>query len=204
MELYLKVRRAVMIDGMSRRSAAAYFGINRKTVDKMLVFPEPPQHGRSGRSYGGKLTGLTEIIDQILSDDRTVHAKQRHTGLRIFERLRDEHGFTGGITIERIGAILDVIEAWIEGTAFFGCNFVRAAAEYSDPGHPIGEQAKEHKQALLALISDQLEGQPEDACDYLASEILLIIEGAISVAQVGYDTAPVAVARRLIALVLKG
>jgi len=105
---------------------------------------------------------------------------------------------------ERIGAILDVIEAWIEGTAFFGCNFVRAAAEYSDPGHPIGEQAKEHKQALLALISDQLEGQPEDACDYLASEILLIIEGAISVAQVGYDTAPVAVARRLIALVLKG
>jgi AcrR family transcriptional regulator len=105
---------------------------------------------------------------------------------------------------ERIGEILDVIEAWIKGTAFFGCNFVRAAAEYSDPGHPIGEQAKEHKQALLALIADQLEGRGEDARDNLASEILLIIEGAISVAQVGYETAPVAVARRLIALVLKG
>jgi transposase len=100
-ELYRKVRRAVMIDGMSRRSAAAYFGINRKTIDKMLVFPELPQHGRSGRSFSGKLSGLTEIIDQILSDDRTVHAKQRHTGTRIFERLRDEHGFTGGITIVR-------------------------------------------------------------------------------------------------------
>lgn len=100
-ELYLKVRRAVMIDGLSRRSAAAFFGINRKTVDKMLVFPEPPQHGRSGRSFSGKLSGLTEIIDQILSDDRSVHAKQRHTGTRIFERLRDEHGFTGGITIVR-------------------------------------------------------------------------------------------------------
>ena len=49
-ELYQKVRRAVMIEGMSRRNAAAYLGINRKTVDKMLVFPEPPQHGRSGRS----------------------------------------------------------------------------------------------------------------------------------------------------------
>jgi transposase len=100
-ELYLKVRRAVMIDGVSRRGAAAYFGINRKTVDKMLVFPEPPQHGRSGRLFSGKLTGLTEIIDKILTDDRTVHAKQRHTVLRIFERLRDEHGFTGGITIVR-------------------------------------------------------------------------------------------------------
>ncbi len=28
-----------------------------------------------------------------------VHRKQRHTAKRIFERLRDEHGFTGGQTI---------------------------------------------------------------------------------------------------------
>ena len=46
MELYQKVRRAVMIDGMSRRSAAKYFGIDRKTIEKMLVFPAPPPHGR--------------------------------------------------------------------------------------------------------------------------------------------------------------
>jgi hypothetical protein len=32
-ELYQKVRRAVMVDKMSRRSAARYFGIDRKTVD---------------------------------------------------------------------------------------------------------------------------------------------------------------------------
>lgn len=69
MELYQKVCRAVMIEGMSRRGAATYFGINRKTVEKMLVFPEPPQHGRSGRSFSGKLTGFTEIIDKILTND---------------------------------------------------------------------------------------------------------------------------------------
>ena len=100
-ELYLKVRRAVMIDGMSRRSAARFYGINRKTVDKMLAFPAPPEHGRSGVSYRRKLSGFTETIDQILEDDRSVHAKQRHTAVRIFERLRDGHGFTGGITIVR-------------------------------------------------------------------------------------------------------
>ena len=100
-ELYQKDRHAVMIDGMSRRWAATYFGINRKTVNKMLVFPEPPQHGRSGRTYSRKLAECTEIIDKILADDRTVHAKQRHTATRIFERLRDEQGFTGGITIVR-------------------------------------------------------------------------------------------------------
>lgn len=106
-------------------------------------------------------------------------------------------------TNERIGAILDVIEAWIEGTAFFGCNFVRAAAEYSEPGHPIGEQAKEHKQALLALIADQLDGRPEGARDHLASGILLVIEGAISVAQVGFAATPVEDSRRLIDMILR-
>ena len=101
MELYQKVRRAVMIDGISRRRTATYFGIDRKTVDKMLIFPEPPLHGRQGWTYSRKLAGFTEVIDRILADDRTVHAKPRHTAVRIFERLRDEHGFTGGTTIVR-------------------------------------------------------------------------------------------------------
>ena len=101
MELYQKVRRAVLVDKMSRRGAARYFGVDRKTVDKMLVLSAPPPHGRKGRTFSRKLEGLTDFIDQILIDDRTVHAKQHHTVVRIFERLRDERGFTGGETIVR-------------------------------------------------------------------------------------------------------
>jgi hypothetical protein len=65
------------------------------------VLPGTGEHGRSGQTYSRKLSEYTEIIDQILVDDRKVHSKQRHTAVRIFERLRDEHGFTGGITIVR-------------------------------------------------------------------------------------------------------
>ena len=46
-----------------------------------------------------KLAPFTDIIDRILEEDRTVHRKQHHTAKRIFERLRDEHGFTGKETI---------------------------------------------------------------------------------------------------------
>ena len=46
-----------------------------------------------------KLGPFTGIIDRILEDDRTSHHKQRHTAKRIFDRLRDEYGFTGGYTI---------------------------------------------------------------------------------------------------------
>jgi len=35
------------------------------------------------------------IIGQILLDDESAPKKQRHTAKRIFERLRDEHGYPG-------------------------------------------------------------------------------------------------------------
>ena len=41
-ELYGRVRYAVKIQGMSRREAARVFGVDRRTVDKMLAFPAPP------------------------------------------------------------------------------------------------------------------------------------------------------------------
>ncbi len=39
------------------------------------------------------------VIDAILDDDKQRPVKQRHTSKRIFERLKEEHGFTGGYTI---------------------------------------------------------------------------------------------------------
>ena len=45
-----------------------------------------------------KLDPFAAIIDQILEEDRSEHKKRRHTAKRVHERLRDGHGFTGGIT----------------------------------------------------------------------------------------------------------
>ncbi|HVI52207.1 MAG TPA: hypothetical protein VM661_13415, partial [Candidatus Sulfotelmatobacter sp.] len=41
------------------------------------------------------------IIHQILEDDRQAPRKQRHTAERIFQRLRDEHGYAGCASIVR-------------------------------------------------------------------------------------------------------
>src|SRR5919202_465719 len=98
-ELYARVRRAVQVEGMSRREAARRFGIDPKTVAKMLRFSVPPGYRRSKPAARPKLDPFVAIIDQILEADRTAPAKQRHTAQRIFERLRDEHGYAGGYTI---------------------------------------------------------------------------------------------------------
>jgi transposase len=98
-DLYARVRRACRVDGMSKRAAARVFGIDRKTVDKMLAHAVPPGYRRQARPPRPKLDAFTGIIDAILEADRLVHRKQRHTVKRIYERLRDEHGFEGGQTI---------------------------------------------------------------------------------------------------------
>lgn len=98
-EFYARVRRACHVDGLSERAAARLFGIDRKTVSKILKHSVPPGYRRSKPPARPKLDPFIPIVDQILEADRALPKKQRHTAQRIFERLRDEHGFTGGITI---------------------------------------------------------------------------------------------------------
>jgi len=61
-ELYGRVRRSVLIDGMSRREAARSFGIDRRTVDKMLSFSIPPGYRRSQPIKRPKLDEFTGLI----------------------------------------------------------------------------------------------------------------------------------------------
>ena len=98
-DLYGRVRHAVLIDGMSSREAARVFGVDPRTIAKMLAFSFPPGYRRSQPVRRPKLDAFTGIIDQTLEADKLVPKKQRHTSKRIFERLRDEHDFEGGITI---------------------------------------------------------------------------------------------------------
>ena len=98
-DLYSRVRRACHVEGMSNSAAARLFGVDRKTVSKILKHSVPPGYRRSKPPVRPKLDAFIPVIDRILEEDRSVPKKQRHTAKRIFERLRNEHGFTGGITI---------------------------------------------------------------------------------------------------------
>ena len=98
-EIYAAVRQFVLVKGNSRREAARVFGVSRDTVTKMCAYPAPPGYRRSKPPSRPKLDPFVPIINAILKTDKDAPRKQRHTARRIFERLRDEHGFKGGITI---------------------------------------------------------------------------------------------------------
>ena len=97
-EIYVRVRRACMVEGMSVREASRVFGLHRDTVRKMLAYSAPPGYRRQDPPRRPRLEPFTGVIDAILEADRQVPRKQRHTAKRIFERLRDEQGFDGGYT----------------------------------------------------------------------------------------------------------
>jgi transposase len=84
---------------MSIREAARVFGLHRDTVRKMLMYSVPPGYRRSERVSRPRLDPYTGVIDGMLEEDEGRPAKQRHTAKRVLERLRDEHGFSGGYTI---------------------------------------------------------------------------------------------------------
>ena len=62
-DIYAKVRRAVMVEGLSERGAARQFGLSRKTVSKMIRHTLPPGYQRKGPPVSPKLGPFVGIIE---------------------------------------------------------------------------------------------------------------------------------------------
>ena len=81
-ELYAAVRLAVVDEGLSHHEADRRFGIDRRTVKKMLSYSSPPGYHRTAPVRRPKLDGFTGIVDAILEADQAEPRKQRHTPQR--------------------------------------------------------------------------------------------------------------------------
>ena len=78
-DIYSRVRRACLKDGMSARAAARYFNKDRKTIAKMLRHELPPGYRRSEAPHRPTLDPYVGVIDEILRTDKALIKKQRHT-----------------------------------------------------------------------------------------------------------------------------
>ena len=99
MDQWTEIRRRVLTGEISMRGACREYGVHWHTLKKMLSLIEPPGYRRKVPKSRPKIDPFLPIIHSILVADQRVHKKQRHTSKRIFDRLKEEHAFTGGITI---------------------------------------------------------------------------------------------------------
>jgi len=100
-EAYERIRRAVVVQGKSQREAGRELGHSRKTIAKALKHSSPPGYRRQAAVRRPVLGSFEAIIDAWVGEDRQRPRKQRHTGTRIHQRLRDEYGFRGSVSAVR-------------------------------------------------------------------------------------------------------
>ena len=99
MSKWTRVRVRMAHEEISKRELCRQEGIAYKTLQKILSHPSPPGYRSSKPRRKRKIDAHLDRIFQILLDDQSIPSKkQRHTAHRIFERLRDEEGYTGGYT----------------------------------------------------------------------------------------------------------
>ncbi len=98
MQMWTEIRRRVLVEGASKRSICREYGIAFETLQKILAHAEPPGYRGATTRPKTKLGPYPPVIEEILASDRDAPPKQHHTATRIFERLRDEYGYQGGIT----------------------------------------------------------------------------------------------------------
>jgi len=107
MEFWKEVRRQVLTGELSQRAAIKKYNVGWHTLKKILTHAEPPGYRQRKARLKRKLEPFLPVIQQILTADRQAPKKQRHTAKRIFERLRDEHGYQGGKTV-----VKDAVRGW--------------------------------------------------------------------------------------------
>ena len=83
-DIYSRVRRACLKDGMSAREAARFFNKDRKTIAKMLRHALPPGYRRSEAPRRPTLDHYVGVIDEILRSDKALIKKQRHMPTMMF------------------------------------------------------------------------------------------------------------------------
>jgi transposase len=136
MQFWTDVRRYVLAEGNSKRSACRKFNIHWHTLQKILAHPEPPGYCRTKQPAEKKIDRFLPIIHQILKNDQKAPRKQRYTIRRLFEVLRDQHGFTGKITL-----VSNAVRAWKQVHA----------QTYVPLSHPPGEAQVDFGEATIVL-----------------------------------------------------
>lgn len=98
---YGRIRRAYR-DGMSIREIARTFHHSRRKIREVVRGSgEPQPYHKRQVQVAPQLGEFHDVILELLREDEQAPPKQRHTIMRLFERLRDEHGYQGSYSTVR-------------------------------------------------------------------------------------------------------
>ncbi|MDQ0135101.1 AcrR family transcriptional regulator [Neorhizobium galegae] len=159
---------------------------------------------------GFHATGIDRIIAEAQVAKMTMY---RHfpskEGLIVevlderFRRFEEQLDRMAALSKQPEGMIDDIIEwygRWFNRADFNGCLFAHALAEYGSPGHPVFDAAVRQKESLRRRIVDILAKQRMSSAEAetASTAILMLIEGATLMAEMGQGGKAIDAARRAV------
>ena len=114
-----------------------------------------------------------------------------------FEHQLDQLAEAGGTPEAKIEKIFDWYGSWFQSPDFHGCLFAHALAEYGDPTHAVFNAATDQKNSLRRRIREIVgDALPQDRAEGVATALLMLIEGATLLAQMGQGETAIRDARK--------
>ena len=140
------------------------------------------------RQHGFHATGIDRILAESGVAKNTLyrHFKSKDELILASLRQQDEE-FRNWLmrevarrdnAIDRSLAVFDVYEQWSRTPVFFGCMFINASAEFSDPNSPIHAFCREHKRLVTMFIRDLAKAADVQGWELLSACWLLLLDGA--------------------------
>ncbi|RWB24669.1 TetR/AcrR family transcriptional regulator [Mesorhizobium sp.] len=116
---------------------------------------------------------------------------------RRFDRQLDRLAEEAVTPEQKITTIFDWYERWFRSADFHGCLFAHALAEFGNPEHPVFKAVAGQKNGLRRRMQSILEDiMPPDRAASTAAALLMLIEGATLMAEMGQTDTAICDARK--------
>lgn len=120
------------------------------------------------------------LYKHFKSKDELIMAALEERHARMVERMEVAERILA--PREAILAIFDGLQEVLDSPDFCGCAFIHAAGEFHDRGHPIHQQAAQHKAFLGRFFAAQLKRLGAAEPDTLAQQLQYLLEGVLVMA----------------------
>lgn len=110
---------------------------------------------------------------------------QQAQSLAMFQRWADPSAEDSAAFV---GTLFAKLHRWVSSTPWYGSGFTRLTMELADlPGHPARIAAQRHKDAVEQWLSSELNRLEHSKPSEIARQLMLLIEGCMSLALIHQD-----------------
>lgn len=145
--------------------------------------------------HGFHAVGIDRIIKESNVAKKTLynHFKSKEELILAVLRQHDQlfrNGFMQAVESRsdkpkgKLLAVFDVAEDWFNTNDFYGCLFVGASSEFPETDTPLRNVCKDFKRLVQEYIQSLAEQAEMKNAAKLAAHLVLLLEGAISMAQI--------------------